>query len=124
EVRALFDRIPIGILIYRLNQLLYANPIFLQWAGYQTLDGLIEAGGLDELFIAPVSAAEAGSDRSVTLRMERGERLTLKGELIGIEWEGEPAHVLVTTRQEGGTGEPSTTDPRDIAALQSQWTRI
>ncbi|TMJ33007.1 MAG: PAS domain-containing sensor histidine kinase [Alphaproteobacteria bacterium] len=123
EASALLDRLPTGILIYRLNQLLYANPIFLQWAGYQTLDGLIEAGGLDELFIAPVSAAEAGSDRSVTLRMERGERLTLKGELIGIDWQGEPAHVLITARQEESTSETPRTRNSEIAALQSQWIR-
>jgi signal transduction histidine kinase len=123
EVTTLLDRVPIGILIYRLNQLLYANPMFLHWSGYQTLDGLIEAGGLDELFIEPLSAAEAGSDRSITFKMDRGERLTLKGELIGIEWQGEAAHLLITARQVESTSDTSRTRDSDIAALHSQWMR-
>jgi signal transduction histidine kinase len=100
DTRPMLDRIPVGILIYRLNALLYANPIFLQWSGYRTLEGLIEAGGLDELFIEPISAAAAGNDQSLTLRMDRGDKVTLKGELINIDWEGEPAHALVTTLKE------------------------
>src|SRR5262249_16840614 len=79
HLRPMLDRIPAGILVYRLNQLLYANPRFLQWSGYPTLDALVEAGGLDELFIEPTSASAAQSDRSVTLKMDRGDKLTLDG---------------------------------------------
>jgi hypothetical protein len=32
-----FDRLPIGILVYRLNSLIYANRAFLAWTGYSTL---------------------------------------------------------------------------------------
>jgi PAS domain S-box-containing protein len=102
NTRPMLDRIPVGILIYRLNALLYANPTFLQWSGHRTLDGLIGAGGLDELFIEPISAAAARSDQVVTLRMDRG--VVLRGELINIDWEGEPAHALLTALKEGEPG--------------------
>ena len=49
--RPMLDRLPIGILVYRLNNLIYANRAFLDWTGYATLDALAEAGGLDSLFI-------------------------------------------------------------------------
>jgi signal transduction histidine kinase len=121
DARPLLDRIPVGILIYRLNALLYANPTFLQWSGHRTLAGFIEAGGLDELFIEPISAAAAGSDQSVTLSMDRGDKVALKGELINIDWEGEPAHALLTALKEG---EPSNKlDPLqgELAELKAQW---
>ena len=38
EDRTIFDRLPTGILIYRLNSLIYANRAFLDWTGYSTLD--------------------------------------------------------------------------------------
>ena len=43
----------IGILIYRLNELIYANRAFLEWTGYGSLQALQAAGGLDSLFIEP-----------------------------------------------------------------------
>ena len=121
DLRPMLDRIPAGILVYRLNQLLYANPRFLQWSGYPTLDALVEAGGLDELFIEPTSASAAQSDRSVTLKMDRGDKLTLDGELVDIEWEGEPAHALVTTLKQ--TSELPAPGQKEIAELKSQWER-
>ena len=36
EDRTIFDRLPTGILIYRLNSLIYANRAFLDWTGYST----------------------------------------------------------------------------------------
>jgi len=121
DVRPMLDRFPVGILVYRLDQLLYANPIFLQWSGYRTLDRLIEAGGLDELFIEPISAAGAGNDQSVTLRMDREDKLALSGELIDIDWEGEPAHALVTALKEKGTNDEPEPHQGEIAELKSQW---
>ena len=37
----IFDRLPVGILVYRLNTLIYANRAFLDWTGYP------RAGGAD-----------------------------------------------------------------------------
>ena len=51
EGRPIFDHLPVGILVYRLNNLIYANRPFLDWAGYPTLEALAEDGGLDCLYI-------------------------------------------------------------------------
>src|SRR5262249_28316244 len=56
NIRGILDRMPMGILIYRLSQIFYANPTFLSWSGHNNVQGLIEAGGLDELFIKPLAA--------------------------------------------------------------------
>jgi signal transduction histidine kinase len=119
DIRAILDRIPIGILIYRLNQLLYANPMFLQWSGYGSLDALIEAGGLDSLFIEPVSASGVTDDRCITLKTDRADKLALKGELIDVEWQGEHAHALVVAPERSSLG----VNPGELEALKSQWKR-
>ena len=54
--RPILDRLPVGILVYRLNNLIYANRAFLDWTGYAALDALAEAGGLDSLFIETKNA--------------------------------------------------------------------
>ena len=51
QTRPFLDRLPIGVLVYRLSHLLYANQAFLDWAGSESLDALAEAGGLDSLMI-------------------------------------------------------------------------
>jgi PAS domain S-box-containing protein len=56
---------------------------------------------LDELFIEPIGAAAAGDDKSLTLAIDRGDKISVKGELINIDWEGEPAHALVTAAEAG-----------------------
>ena len=43
--RPLLDRLPVGILVYRFDQLLYANRAFLDWTGYESLMALSDAGG-------------------------------------------------------------------------------
>ena len=68
KARPILDRLPIGILVYRLNNLIYANRAFLDWTGYSTLDALAEAGGLDSLFIETNPTAPAMSRRTAARR--------------------------------------------------------
>jgi PAS domain S-box-containing protein len=116
--RPMLDKLAVGILIYRLDQLLYANPAFLQDSGHESLEGLIAAGGLDELYIEPIGAPTASDDKALTLTIARGDKVSVKGELIDIHWEGEPAHALITAPE---LGEPARPDPAqaEIAELKS-----
>ncbi len=49
---SLFDHLPLGILVYRIDELLYANRAFLDHAGYPDLQSLADVGGLDVLAVA------------------------------------------------------------------------
>ena len=71
EGRPILDRLPIGILVYRLNNLIYANRAFLDWTGYSTLDVLAEAGGLDSLFIETKNAPDAPEAKAGALTAPR-----------------------------------------------------
>jgi signal transduction histidine kinase len=95
DARAMLDQLPVGILVYRLDHLLYANPAFLRWSGHENLDSLAEAGGLDSLFVEN-GGADAGDGAPVPLTIDRGDGLRLTAELTKIVWEDEPSHLLVT----------------------------
>ncbi|GGI25010.1 PAS domain-containing protein [Bradyrhizobium guangdongense] len=100
--RTLLDLMPTGILIYRLDRLLYANPAFLARMGYADLAALEEAGGLDALYVEPgVSAAsstsQSGTPVTISATVADGEAplATTDAHLHTIDWNGESAHALI-----------------------------
>ncbi|MET4293526.1 PAS domain S-box-containing protein [Bradyrhizobium sp. LB8.2] len=100
--RALLDLLPTGILIYRLDRLLYANPAFLARMGYAGLSALENAGGLDALYVEPgVSAAsstsQGGTPVTISATRANGEAPlpTTEAHLHTIDWDGESAHALI-----------------------------
>jgi len=113
EDRLIFDRLPIGILIYRLNSLIYANRAFLDWAGYSTLDELTEAGGLDSLFIEPKNGAatkDPSAAKSLTIAAtSKGKQKPVDGRLFSVTWSGESALALMIETQLGAGGKQAET---------------
>ncbi|WP_137046060.1 PAS domain-containing protein [Pseudolabrys sp. FHR47] len=96
DSRAILERLPLGILVYRLNNLLYANRAFLDWTGYDNLATLNEAGGLDSLFIEPASGDTNGNGgKSLNIATVNGQQKPVKGRLFSVPWGQEPALVLM-----------------------------
>jgi PAS domain S-box-containing protein len=97
--RTLLDLLPAGVLIYRLDRLLYANRAFLDQVGYASLQALEEAGGLDALLVEPgVAAASSTSGRGTPVAIsttQPGHLPPTEARLHAIEWDGESAHALV-----------------------------
>jgi PAS domain S-box-containing protein len=101
--RALLDIVPGGVLIYRLDRLLYANRAFLELVGYDSLQALEEAGGLDALLVEPgVSNASSSSETGTPviispsrLVADDAAPLATKARLHAIDWDGEGAHALI-----------------------------
>ncbi len=76
--RTLLDLLPTGILIYRLDRLLYANAAFLARMGYSSLGALEDAGGLDALYVEPgvstaSSTSQAGTPVTISATVANGE---------------------------------------------------
>ncbi|HEY1475788.1 MAG TPA: PAS domain S-box protein [Pseudolabrys sp.] len=103
EGRPIFDRLPVGILVYRLNTLLYANRAFLDWTGYPSLEALTEAGGLDSLFIDTKSEPAAGetknNGKTLTITTVNGKQKPVEGRLFSAAWKNENALVLMISTQ-------------------------
>ena len=116
EDRPILDRLPIGILVYRLNNLVYANRAFLDWTGYPTLEALAEAGGLDSLFIETKPAAHLKDTRNggktLTISTVNGKQKPVEGRLFSVPWNNENALALMINTQ-------AVTDEGATAAVAS-----
>ncbi|WP_291866652.1 PAS domain-containing protein [Bradyrhizobium sp.] len=108
--RMLLDLLPVGVLIYRLDRLLYANPAFLARIGYGSLHALEEAGGLDALYVEPgVSSASSTSDTGTPVTIsasqdgsERAPSPATAARLYTIDWDEDSALALICS---GAAGE-------------------
>jgi PAS domain S-box-containing protein len=97
--RALLDLLPTGVLIYRLDRLLYANDAFLARMGYPSLHALEQAGGVDALYVEPgVSNASSTSDTGTPVKIsspEAASRGAIEGRLHTINWDNDSALALI-----------------------------
>ena len=114
---AVLDRISAGVLIYRLDRLLYANRIFLDQIGYPDLQSLNDAGGLDALYVEPgVSAASSTSDTGTPVRIsapQRGEQ-PVEAALHTIMWDNEQAMALISSGVKSTTITAAAMPEKDI----------
>jgi PAS domain S-box-containing protein len=118
--RTLLDLVPVGVLIYRLDRLLYANRAFLVQMGYDNLHALEEAGGLDALYVAPgVSNASSTSETGTPVTISGTEASSgdaspsaIEARLFTISWDGESALALIFSRVPAETA--------DVAAALSE----
>src|SRR5581483_11626264 len=110
--RALLDLLPTGVLIYRLDRLLYANQAFLERMGYASLHALEQAGGVDALYVEPgVSNASSTSDTGTPVRISSPEAPTdaaINARLHTIHWDSDSAHALIFA---GGFAESAAPAP-------------
>jgi PAS domain S-box-containing protein len=98
--RPILERLPVGILVYRLNNLLYANRAFLDWTGYPTLEALGNAGGLDCLFIDMSGDGDPkAGGKMLTISTVNREQGAVEGRLFSVAWQDENALVLMINTQ-------------------------
>ncbi len=98
--RPILERLPVGILVYRLNSLLYANRAFLDWTGYPTLEALANAGGLDSLFIDTKGEGDTkAGGKTLTISTVAGNQKPVEGRLFSVAWHDENALVLMINTQ-------------------------
>jgi signal transduction histidine kinase len=92
---AVLDRLPIGILVYRYDQLLYANRAFLDATGYADLDTLRSAGGLDCLFVETQANADPDAPgKPIAISTARSESGPMAARLLATMWDGESAMMI------------------------------
>jgi PAS domain S-box-containing protein len=98
---AVLERLPVGVLIHRRDELLYANRAFLEWTGYGDLAAVVAGGGLERLVVEPGAAAldkVNGTGKIFTIATRTGETLSCEGRLHTVPWQGESALMLTLIR--------------------------
>jgi PAS domain S-box-containing protein len=97
--KTLLDLLPTGIMIYRLDRLIYANQAFLTRMGYPSLHALEQAGGVDALYVEPgVSSASSTSDTGTPVRISSPEASSagaIDARLHTISWDNDRALALI-----------------------------
>lgn len=97
---SILARLPVPLLIHSGDVLHYANESFLELTGYDALDDLADAGGLDALFADPYAedAATDGSDHSLRLKTRHGQEFPIDALLRSVPWRDGKALMLVVRR--------------------------
>jgi len=118
--RELLDLLPTAILIYQLDQLLYANAAFLSRMGFPSLHALEEAGGLDVLYIEPGVSSGADSEAGTPVTIAVGDANdahavspATEARLHAISWDNEPALALICLPLQQAAAAP-TAEPAPV----------
>ena len=123
--QVLLDRIPVGVLVYRHDKVLYANRHFLEWSGYPSLAAIEAAGGLSMLFAEPgdaLAAAEAPGPplASLSIRTQNGDSVPVQGRMFTVPWDGSSALALILTNGQAAAAQREAEGARDTAEKESR----
>ncbi|SFE75671.1 PAS domain S-box-containing protein [Methylobacterium sp. yr596] len=96
----LVERLPVGILVHRGDEVLLANRHLLGLADYDTLEALAAAGGPGAIFRGrdPAAAAGSGEGAPIVLATRAGGSVPVGVSVAVVEWDGAPASVLTVRR--------------------------
>lgn len=96
------NRLPLGILVFRDQQVLFANRAITEMVGYDSVESLRQAG-LSAIF--PVLGAEGQEAGPVNHLVQRdGTLVPVTARLQSISWHGRPALMLSASTTEVRTG--------------------
>jgi PAS domain S-box-containing protein len=96
DARPLLDALPIGVLVYRFNDLLYANRAFLDWAGRSTLT---QGEGLQALLMKSGIPTGDAENTPFTITSPHHPEVSTEARLLRVPWDGETAFALLTMPQ-------------------------
>jgi PAS domain S-box-containing protein len=132
--KTLLDLLPVGVMIYRLDRLLYANRAFLDRIGYPSLQALEAADGLDALFVEPAgpqgsSTSDTGASVTIAATPASPGHAPLpptEARLFSISWDGDSALALICSNSPAEpaiaapVAAPSTGEPAASPAEQAK----
>ena len=98
---SILAKLPISVLVYRDQDLLFGNQDFFSLTGYQDLSSLAKAGGIDALFGASDEESLAQSTR---IFHRDGTRLDVQPNLQMVPWDNDRAMLLTLRREDRGDG--------------------
>lgn len=99
EEISLVDALPIGVLVLRGEEPLFANRTLLDLAGYPSFTGFIAAGGAQALFRKGTLPRETEEGfETVVLTTRMGEMVPVDAHLQIVAWDGAPASLIAFRR--------------------------
>ena len=102
--RPVLDRLPLAMVAFRGDRLLYVNRALLDWTGHADLNAVEAAGGLATLF-GGADGSDGEESRALSLITAAGEEIAVEARLLSTPWEGGPAMLYVLRRIDTATTE-------------------
>jgi PAS domain S-box-containing protein len=99
QTERILDRLPVGILIHRGDEPLFANRLLLDLVDYDDIGQLAAAGGVPRLFrsrIGPLARFNESAPLALTTRMN--ESVAVEVRLTTVEWDGLPASLMLVRK--------------------------
>ncbi|MEL6783378.1 MAG: HAMP domain-containing sensor histidine kinase [Pseudomonadota bacterium] len=93
---SILSRLPIPVLVYRNDDLLFGNDELFAQTGHDDLQALAKAGGVDALF------GPTGQSKGGTILHRDGHTLPLRAHLQRVPWDAQKAMLLTLRKDEGG----------------------
>ncbi len=141
EPHAILNRLPLGLIVSRQRNVLFANQAVLDFLGYNSIDELIENGGVNTLF-KPEITADASEEQDmfkrlvvnadeqeepmtqvVRAKMADGSTASVDVRLQSGDWQGEQALLLTLSAHLEHSDEPQS-DESKISKLIGQSTDV
>jgi signal transduction histidine kinase len=111
----ILNRLPLGILVFRDQQVLFANRALTEMTGHDSIES-VRSGGLSAVF--PAETVSAGPVSQLVRR--DGELVAVNARLQSITWHGKPALMLSASLAEPRIGHEAAV--RSFAALAADTT--
>lgn len=90
------DRLPIGILVHRGENVLFANRFLLDLTGYDGVEQIQSDGGLVHLFrSSPALGGMGNEDSALALTSRLNENIAVTVRSASADWDGAPADLMV-----------------------------
>lgn len=109
-----------GVLIYQLDALVYANRAFLDCVGCDDITALAQRGGLDSLYVEIGPGLQDDTrGRALTIKTNVASNMRIAGRLFSLPWGDTQADVLVLNAparrhdNNGDVAEPSRRPPEN-----------
>jgi len=94
----LLDRLPVGVLVSRMEIPVFLNRTLLDLLGFVDADAFHAAGGLDSIFTE--RAKDRDAPGSTSIRAADGEIIPVDVRIQAIDWDGAPATLTTFRRPE------------------------
>ncbi|RCS25165.1 PAS domain S-box protein [Phyllobacterium salinisoli] len=112
---AIIARLPLPVLIHSGDIIHYANQALLDLTGYETAEGLSEAGGLEALF-AERREGEDGRPGAMILRRADGSEQAVEAHLQAVSWKKGRA-LMLSLLPQPNTAPAEEQQPADTVAI-------
>lgn len=118
---SIMENLPVAIVIYNSEEILFTNQTFLQTSGYRTTRDLEEAGGI-EAILAPTSNDNTNEFEAVNycLKTQSGEIIPINPVLHTVPWGGAKALLIsFNTSDIEQSVEPPALEMSSISEIQN-----